>query len=207
MKKLDCQKILINQKGSMTIHYLGLFLLLLLLSLFTVSKNLEAYRKIKERKQNYLCVKTLLHHFEKYNREMIKTNKIIFVNFFLQFNPKTGPAHKKIIEATKLYQEFISLKYIKTLGSESQCSILNRGSFAKNILFKRKNTLLIERDLYERAIPNQLSSWQYLWSSKKFPKLKDLDVFNIQFIQPKNAMSPFTYHISRISKNFLEDVI
>lgn len=207
MKKLVCQKILINQKGSMTLHYLGLFLILLLLSLYTVSKNLESYRKIKERKQNYLCVKTLLHHFEKHNREMVKTNKIIFVNFFLQFNPKTGPAHKKIIEATKIYQEFISLKYIKALASESQCSILNRGNFAKNLLFKRQKTLLLQRDLYQRAIPNELSTWQYFWSSKKSFNLKDLDIFHIQFIQPKSPLQPFTYQISRISKNLLEDIL
>lgn len=201
MKNSHDQKILTNEKGSMSLQYLGLFSLLLLVSFYTVAKNLESYRLVKERKYHYLCFKTLLSHFEKYNQQMVKSNQVITLNFFLQFNPKTGPAHQKIIEATKLYQELMTIHYYRKLLQEKNCSLLNRGSFGKNILYKRTKELMLTRDKFERAIPNQLAAWSYIWINPgqriTIGKILQGDTISVSFLTPTNPNKTFRYQVKR----------
>lgn len=201
MKNSHDQKILTNEQGSMSLQYLCLFSLLLLVSFYTVAKNLESYRLVKERKHHYLCFKTLLGHFEKYNQQMVKSNQVITLNFFLQFNPKTGPAHQKIIEATKIYQELMTVLYYRKLLQEKNCTLLNRGSFSKNILYQRSQGLMLRRDEFERAIPNQLSPWNYAWINNPqrmtVGKILKGDSISISFLTPTSPLKAFRYQVKR----------
>lgn len=197
MKNSPSPKILTNQNGSMSLLYSGLLILLIVISLYTVARNLESYRKIKERSKNYLCLKELLYQFEKYNHQMTKTNQVIFVNYFLQFNPKTGPVHKKIIDLTKIYQEGLTLNYHRKLLETKSCSLINKSSFSLYFLYQRNFTTLLARDQFERTVYNSLPKWLYVWHTLGKTHLNDRDNIIVEFLDPKDSLSKFRYQVHR----------
>ena len=71
---------------------------LIQISLFTVVKNLETKRLVKERNRNYLCIKSQLSNAQKMTDVISKGNLTITFNYPLQFLPEVGVIAKTIIQ-------------------------------------------------------------------------------------------------------------
>lgn len=185
VKKLNGQprplpKIL-TERGEIHLFSSMLLILITLSSTYIIYHEFRQTRLIKERKNLYLCLIKILEKNYKYTNEMGKLNKIITINYPLQFNPKTGPIHKEIISATKIIQEILTNKFkVSMVTNLPTCHIKNKIQLSRVFHYERNHfSGLLKRDMFERAIPRNDELKITL-----FPNSFKGDYFNLTFLSP-----------------------
>jgi hypothetical protein len=194
------KSILNNSKGNSFLTILIFTSFFLTLSLWTVLKNVESIRLVKERNENYLCVKSQLSYAQSFTKKIGNANLVITVNFPLLIIPELGVVARQIIELTKIFQETQGVLYKgKTLNNQ-HCSKINRMNFLK-LSFYQSHSLDngFTRDFMERTIlsSNKNQSLIYLWNSKNA-------VWTRSYRQHADKISIKILHKDMFSKAFFQ---
>ena len=186
--------LLLNQKGEIHIFSSMLFLLILISTIHLTYIQFLKTRSLIERKNNYLCLAQIIKKNFDYTKEMERLNKIIAINYPLQFNPKTGPIHKGIIKASKLLQEvstkryrFQNFKHYPHCSKTTQLQLLTLSHYEENFLG------VLTRDPFEMTVPNL-----NLKVIRIFNKTYKNDYFVLTFFPIKNfepATSNIKFHL------------
>lgn len=171
---------ILNQKGEIHLLSSMLFFLLILATFFLLLEEFQKTRMIIERKNHYLCLKSVLEKNFSYTKEMGKLNQLIAINYPLQFNPKTGPVHKNIIKGAKIYQEILTKKF-KLIGLKnlSHCSRWQKIQLLSLYHYEEQSFGLLRRDSLERA-----KSRDQDLTLNLFPKDFSGDLFALTFLPP-----------------------
>ncbi len=188
-KFLDDKKIrpkFLSEKGEINILSSMIFFLLIVATFFIVLSEFRHTRLTIERKEHYLCLKSILKENYEYTKQMGHLNKIIAINYPLQFNPKTGPAHKAVINASKIMQEMLTKKFkLSFLTNPKSCTKGQRMQLSPIYHYQTiGHGILLKRDPIGQGIPRDRSI-----NIRLFGKNTSSDIFKIQF-QPLNYYKP-----------------
>lgn len=152
-KKRPLPKIL-TERGEIHLFSSMLFFLLIMTTMMVLYREFRHTRLMIERKNDYLCLKSVLEKNYRYTKEMGRLNGLIAINYPLQFNPKTGPVHKQIITVAKTTQSALTVKFYYELKAHlTPCSIWQK--LALRHLSHYQFSLLsfsFKRDPLERAL-------------------------------------------------------
>ncbi len=182
-----------SQSGSVTLISLLLFMALFACSLFLLLQNLKTLRLTKERSQNYLCLKTMIAKTLELDDFIDKTNMIIATNYPLQFNPKTGPVHKAIIEVTKKTQELKLKKSQFEILKNQTCSFSNKILTARFLNLQTMASTILAREINETA-KIQLSGFElpFSWKSSDPLEVFKNEKILVRFYRKQNQRLIFT---------------
>lgn len=196
-KKRPLPKIL-TERGEIHLFSSMLFFLLTLTTMLVLYREFRLTRLMIERKNDYLCLKSVLEKNYRYTLEMGRLNRLIAINFPLQFNPKTGPAHKQIITAAKIAQTTLTVKFHYDLKTQlSPCSFWQKISLQSLSHYQFSFlSLSFKRDPLERALTRK-EKVEVILSSQSLTG----DTFKLLF-HPPAIHSPLKISISPLFWGF-----